>query len=132
MRYTLDEVAKELRKTRRWLNEWLRAHPLDQFGEPFYTPIGRDKIFRLEDIDRIDLALRGELKCRCTSGRRVKAKRRTLKSAGHTEESAWKQAAELLGDPTLANGFERSKSASSGTGNTRRRTNLKDRVGPRR
>jgi hypothetical protein len=24
MRYTLEEVAKELRKTPRWLNEWLR------------------------------------------------------------------------------------------------------------
>ena len=101
MRYTLEEAANELRKTRRWLNEWLRAHPVDSEGEPFFTPVGRDKILRSTDITRIELALREELKRRSSSGRRVRAKRQTTKSADHTSESEWKLVAELLDDPSL-------------------------------
>jgi hypothetical protein len=117
MRYTLEEAAKELRKTRRWLNEWLRAHPFDSEGEPFFTPVGRDKILHQSDIARIELALRGELKCRSGSVRRAPAGRRTTKSAAPTSESAWKLAAELLNDPSLLSRSERSKSASKNTGN---------------
>lgn len=105
MRYTLEEAAKELRKTRRWLNEWLRAHPVDEQGIPFYTPVGRDKILLPSDITRIEDALRGELQRRSDSGRRVPVKRRIMKSEGRIEDqrdhSAWKRAAELLGDPSL-------------------------------
>jgi hypothetical protein len=32
-RLTLMEAAAELRKTPRWLNEWLRVHPTDKDGE---------------------------------------------------------------------------------------------------
>jgi hypothetical protein len=34
---TVDEAATELRKSRRWLLEWLRSHPMDADGQPFYT-----------------------------------------------------------------------------------------------
>ena len=55
---TVDEAAAELRKPRRGLREWLREHPRDKDGEPYYTPVGRDKIFHSTDIARIELALR--------------------------------------------------------------------------
>jgi hypothetical protein len=117
-RLTLKEVAAELRKTPRWLLEWLRAHPRDAQGEPYYTPVGRDKIFHPNDITRIESALRGELQCRSNSGRRALAKRRIMKSAGRTSESEWKLAAELTNDHSLSNSSEESKSASRNTVNT--------------
>src|SRR3569833_2758449 len=116
-RLSLDEAAAELRKSRRWLQQWLRTHPRDKHGEPFYTPAGRDKLLHDTDIARIELALREGMTCRSNSGRRGQGKRRTMKSAGPIDGSAWKQAAELLNDPTLLSGCERSKNASTPTGN---------------
>jgi hypothetical protein len=102
MRYTLEEAAKELRKSARWLNEWLLRHPVDDQGIAFYfyTPVGRDKILLPSDITRIEAALRAEL-CRSSSERRGGAKRRIMKSEGPTSESAWRLAAELTNDPSL-------------------------------
>jgi len=68
---TIEEAAARLRKTKRWLMEWLRSHPADPDGEPYYTPVGRDKIFHDQDIARIERDLRGSLKCRSSSGRRA-------------------------------------------------------------
>lgn len=54
-RFTLAEAAAELKApSPRWLAEWLRAHPRDNSGEPFYTPMGRDKVFRSDDIARME------------------------------------------------------------------------------
>lgn len=117
---TLNEAAAELRKTPRWLMEWLRKRPADKAGEPYYTPVGRDKIFHQADISRIELALREGVKCRSSSGRRGPAKRPITKSVERTSESEWKLAAELLNDPSLSNKSGRSKSASRPTGNTQR------------
>lgn len=114
---TLDEAAESLRKTPRWLLEWLRKHPADKTGEPYFTPVGRDKIFHPVDIQRIELALREKVKCRSSSDRRAPVKRRTMKSAGLISESEWRLAAELTNDPSLANSSERSRSASKSTGN---------------
>jgi hypothetical protein len=114
---TVDEVAAELRKTKRWLLEWLRAHPRDKDGEPYYTPLGRDKIFYQSDIARIERALREGMQCRSSSGRRALAKRPTTKSVAPTSESAWRLAAELTNDPSLCNSFATSKSASKHTSN---------------
>jgi hypothetical protein len=117
---TLPEAAERLRKSKRWLLEWLRKHPADKAGEPYYTPVGRDKIFHQADIARIEFALRGEVKCRSVSGRRVPAKRRTLKSEERTSESEWKLAAELLNDPSLASSSSGSKKSLRSTANTPR------------
>ena len=100
-RLTLDEAAVELRTKKRWLNDWLLAHPTDSADLPYYTPVGRKKIFHPSDIARIEFALREELKSRSVSGRRAPVKRRILKSEARTDEAAWKLAAELLNDPTL-------------------------------
>jgi hypothetical protein len=119
-RLTLIEAAEALRKKPRWLREWLRQHPADKGGEPYFTPVGRDKIFHQADISRIEFALREGVKCRSNSGRRAPVKRRITKSEDHTSDSEWKLAAELLNDPSLLNSSSASKSASKTTGNTQR------------
>ncbi len=48
--HTLDEAARQLRKSRRWLLDWLRSHPADSAGVPFYSPMGRTKTFDDADI----------------------------------------------------------------------------------
>lgn len=98
---TLDEAAAELRKSPRWLLEWVREHPRDNDGEPYFTPVGRDKIFHQADIARIERALREGIQCRSNSGRRAQAKRPISKSAARTLDSEWKLAAELTNDPSL-------------------------------
>jgi hypothetical protein len=117
--FTLDEAAAALRKPKRWLQEWLRDHPLDKYGEPYYTPVGRDKLFHQNDIDRIELTLREEVKCRLNSDRRGKAKRPTSRSGDHISESEWKLVAELTNDQSLSSKNATSKSASRSTDNTR-------------
>lgn len=57
-RLTIHEAAEALRKSERWLHEWLRSHPADRHGRPFYARAGRTKIFTAADIDRIDEAMR--------------------------------------------------------------------------
>ena len=112
MRYTLEEAAKELRApSARWLNEWLLAHPVDARGEAFYTPVGRDKVLTQSDITRIEAALREELQCRSSSGRRVRVKRRTTKSVAPISDAELRLAAELTNDPSLLTAFGPSKSA---------------------
>lgn len=120
-RLTTSEAAQSLRKSPRWLLEWLRKHPADKTGEPYYTPAGRDKLFHQSDIARIELALREQIKCRSVSGRRVPVKRRTLKSEERTDDAAWRLAAELTGDATLSKNLIESGTSSTSTGNTQPR-----------
>lgn len=119
-RLTLQEAAAELGTKERWLNDWLRAHPRDDEGEPFYTPVGRDKVFHHTDITRIERALRGGVPCHSSSGRRAPVRRRTTKSEAPISESAWKRAAELTSDPSLSTRSSSSRSASSDTASTQR------------
>src|SRR5580692_3758975 len=86
-------------------------------GEPYYTPAGRDMLFHPNDIARIESTMREELKCPSPSDRRVKAKRRTTKSAAPISESEWKLAADLTNDPSLLPSCEKSRSASRHMGN---------------
>lgn len=115
---SLAETAAELKKSKRWLLEWLRAHPRDNAGAPFYTPVGRDKIFHHSDIARIEMALREGLTCHSSSGRRVQVKRRTTKFAERTCDAKWKLAAELTNDPSLSKSYEKSRNALKPTDNT--------------
>jgi hypothetical protein len=50
---TINETAAELRVSRRWLEYWLAANPVDTAGVPFYVPLGRSKKFASTDIERM-------------------------------------------------------------------------------
>lgn len=65
--YTIDEAAAELRKTVRWLKDWLTKNPVDEAGAPFYVPLGRTKTFELSDIARIRAHIRRGEECRLKS-----------------------------------------------------------------
>jgi hypothetical protein len=43
--YNMEEAAEWLHKSRRWLQDWLRDHPADSLGKPFYAQLGRTKVF---------------------------------------------------------------------------------------
>jgi hypothetical protein len=62
--YTMDEAAKRLRMSRRWLQNWLRDHPLDERGRPFYSLLGNKKTFDDDDLYRIRETAREELRRR--------------------------------------------------------------------
>lgn len=111
---TLKEAAANLRKSERWLWDWLDKHPCDAFDRPYYRLAGRTKLFSADDLARIYEAM----PCPSSSARPVRAKRRTLKSEEHTSESQWNAVAELTGDRSLSSSCERSKPASKSTDNT--------------
>jgi hypothetical protein len=64
MPMTLDEAAKELRMSERWLRGWLSDNPVDANGVPFYIPMGRRKEFEPSDIERIRTRIRELEQCR--------------------------------------------------------------------
>src|SRR6266542_1260226 len=92
---TLDDAASRLHKSRRWLQDWLRDHPADRNGEPYYAPLGRTKTFEERDIQRIRDTMREELQCRLKSSRREKAGRRTIGSGAPISESTLTEALRL-------------------------------------
>jgi excisionase family DNA binding protein len=83
--HTMDEAAKKLRVSRRWLQDFIQDHP-------YYRMAGRKKLFSEEDITR----LQGALPCPGSSSRPEKARRRIGTSAGSTSDSLWTRARELL------------------------------------
>jgi hypothetical protein len=67
--FTMHEAAERLHKSRRWLQDWLREHPADRFGRPFYAPLGRTKVFTDDDLRRILIAAMEDERCRLDSSR---------------------------------------------------------------
>src|SRR5258708_5915508 len=108
---TLAEAAVELRKSKRWLQVWLTRNPVDAFGKPFCSRLGKTRVFRETDIARILDATLDTPPCRSTSGRRTKA--RTGRSAGLTSGSLWSEAQELLRKPLQSNSERSSKARSN-------------------
>src|SRR5215469_10020617 len=51
--YNMEEAAERLHKSRRWLQDWLRDHPTDSLGKPFYAQLGRTKVLTDESLNRI-------------------------------------------------------------------------------
>jgi hypothetical protein len=100
--YTLGDVAKLLRKSPRWLSAWLRRHPTDRYGEPFYSPMGRTKTFDDSDVARIRAAAREEEQCRLNSSRRKPGARRTTTSGAATSELLLIEARKLLSKKSQA------------------------------
>lgn len=54
---TLPEAATELRKSKRWLQVWLANNPVDAYGKPFCSRLGRTARFTLDDINRLRAAI---------------------------------------------------------------------------
>jgi hypothetical protein len=50
---TIEEAAKKLRKSKRWLQYFLRDHPVDSAGNPLFKQLGRSKLFDETDLLRI-------------------------------------------------------------------------------
>ena len=50
---TLDDVAKIIHKSRRWLREWLRDNPRDAYDRPLYVMAGRTMLFTDQHVKRI-------------------------------------------------------------------------------
>jgi len=55
--FTTDQAAERLRKSRKWLQEWLCEHPISWSGMPYYMAIGRTKLFTDENIRWIARAI---------------------------------------------------------------------------
>lgn len=51
--YNIKDAAERLGVSRRWLREFLREHPADKAGIPFYVPIGNRKRLTERDLERI-------------------------------------------------------------------------------
>lgn len=51
--YTETEIALALHRERRWLLDWLREHPTDVHGQPFYYQLGKSKRFSGDDVVRL-------------------------------------------------------------------------------
>jgi len=107
--YILKEVASALRKSERWLWDWLKKHPQDRDGRPFFRLAGRTKILTAEDITRLSEALL----CHSPSGPRARAKRRIMKSGARTSESLLNEARELLTRNSPSDNCARSSAQSS-------------------
>src|SRR5262249_25884607 len=65
-----EEAAERLHKSRRWLQDWLRDHPADSLGKPFYAQLGRTKVFTDDDLRRILAAAMEDERCRLNSSPR--------------------------------------------------------------
>jgi hypothetical protein len=115
--YTLPEAAAALRKSPRWLQAWLKRHPRDERGLPYFSPLGRTKTFDEDDLARIRHKSRCEhaentRRCRSKSSRPAKAKAPTIQSGAPTAASMWTRAAALTNDPSLLECFGASKPKS--------------------
>src|SRR6478672_5966225 len=91
---TIEEAANRLRKSRRWLQDFLRDNPTDLAGTPFYRKAGRTMLFTEADIVRIYEAL----PCPSSSSRRAKASRRTGPFAGRTSADPLTEALALASE----------------------------------
>ena len=51
--YNIKDAAERLGVSKWWLQKFLRQHPVDKAGVPFYVPIGTRKRFTELDLERI-------------------------------------------------------------------------------
>ena len=96
---TLAEAAAELRKSGRWLRDWLCTHRPPTGQPAYYLQAGRDRLFSPSDLARIEARIREETPCRSGLSHHAKAKARTGRSVAPTSELQWTEAQALLGRP---------------------------------
>jgi hypothetical protein len=108
--YSMEGAAKALLKSRRWLQEWLGQHPVDENGIPYYSPLGRSKTFDDNDLVRIRATCWEEERFRLSSSRPARAKPRTSPAAASTSGDMLTEARRL------AKSGSRSRSSENGNG----------------
>jgi len=109
---TLSETAAELRKSPRWLQDWLAKNPVDAFGKPFCSKLGRTRVFREADIARI-LDATMDRPCPSKSARLAPEKRQIIQSGERTSALLWTEAQELLRKPLQSSSDGSSKPQSN-------------------
>src|SRR5262245_50424359 len=102
---TIDQVAEQLHKSRRWLQDFLRDHP------DCYLRIGRTPQF--EDAHIARLIARIDQSCRSSSSRRVKANRPIGRYAAPTSESELTEALRLASELSRSRRSAKSKARSN-------------------
>ena len=107
---SVDDALTHLpvKKSRRWLVEFLHSHPTDAHGRPLYRLAGRDKLVY---IDRLIEAFPS---CPSKSSKPATRKRKTSTSAGATSASLLIEAAGLTGDHSLIPSESDLRNQSSG------------------
>jgi hypothetical protein len=110
--YTMEQAAKLIPCSRRWLQEFLARNPADAGGNPFYYLIGNRKMFTTADIERIRQSTREAERCRLNSSRRARVSRRTTKVGAHISRSLLTEAHTLIG-PRLQRELSKNGSAKS-------------------
>lgn len=112
-------AALPVRKSRRWLVEFLGKHPTDAYGRPLFRLAGRDKLVYL---DRLIEAFPS---CPSKSSKAETKKRKTSTSAEPISASQWTEAAKLTGDPSLEDCVSGSKTTSNVVSMDEKRPRLK-------
>ena len=92
--------------------DWLAKNPVDAFGRPFFSKLGRTRLFDDADISRIKEANR-VAPCPSKSSRPAPVKRRTIRSEAHISGSLWTEAQELLRKPLRSDSSRSSKQPSN-------------------
>jgi integrase len=114
--FPADVAAARLGVKRRWLMEWLRANPCDQYGDPFYRIAGKGKLFTDADLTRILGALPKPTPkitpCRSTC-RRHQDDGKTTVSVVRTSGSKLTEARALLTNARLAKRLKSGNGKSS-------------------
>jgi hypothetical protein len=94
--FNIDIAAERLGVKRRWLQDWLRSHPQDVYGVPFYRLAGKTKLFTQSDLHRILGALpTPRLVPPCSSSIRRGQVTRRGRFAANTSESVLSEALAL-------------------------------------
>src|SRR5262245_6264913 len=93
----MEQAAKRIPCSRRWLQGFLARNPADAGGNPFYYLIGNRKMFTGADIDRIRQSTREAARWQLNSSRRARSSRRTTMGAAPTSESLLTEAQRLTG-----------------------------------
>ncbi len=56
--FSLAETAARLHKSERALQDWLTQNPVDAAGQPYACQLGKTRLFRESDIERLETVMR--------------------------------------------------------------------------
>lgn len=106
--YGLDEVIKRVGKSRRWLQNFLRSHPVGRMA-------GRTRLFTAADIAKLieSLPAAEALQCRSRSFRRNQGAHRIGVCAALTSDAALTEARRLANEKSLPKSSQHGRPTSN-------------------